>query len=1059
MAFANTAISQEATFIPNQGQWPGDFEYKTDLSNGALFFTAQGWQAVLIHSEHGHHHGQGSQLTQSSEPTEAISLKMQWLNANDPKIVPQEKESYHKNYILGNNPDHWKSNVPVYRGLNYLNLYDGVDAFYYTNQGELKYDLLLKPNASVNQIKMQYEGQTHLSLSENRLIIKTELGQIEEWIPEAYQWIENQKKQISCQYTLENGLVGFELGKHNPNYEVVIDPILVFSSFSGSIALHFGYTATYDLDGNFYGGGAALNVGFQGTPGAFQIPFGNGPMDVTISKFSSDGSSLLYATHLGGGRSDAPHSLNITPQNELLILGNTDSDNFPTTNGAFQRQYVEGPDLHNNSYPFFYKGSNIFVAKLSSDGSNLMASTLLGGSEGDGYNRFIFRNYGDRARGDILSLPNGNIAFTSSALSKNLPLDSNGISLTGLSQKAIVVVFNPNLSQIVWGSYIGGTGNETGYSIKSDGTYLYVAGSSTSYILPETEGAIDTINNGKVDGYIAKFQISNGNLIRSTYIGGSEDDQVFFIDLDKDNNIYLHGQTHSIMNKTAGKYGTAGASQFIQKLSNNLDTVYWSTTVGTGQKMDWVPTAFMIDQCYNIYISGWNGEANASISANTIANNNTHNLPISSDAFQSTTDGSDFYFMVLSRDAQSFLFGSYFGGTSEEHVDGGTSRFSPDGVIYQAVCAACNGLSFPTTPSAYAPTKPNGECNLGAIKIDFEQTVRSLPEIDPSAGFDTICDSLTVHLSNNSLHANKFTWYFGNGDSSSIDEPSVTYGKLGTYTITLIAEDTVCGIADTNTLVVHHNKGVKVLSDFDLEYAGCDKSFEVTFNNQSDNAQGFIWDFGDGTSSNLKDPVHSYPDSGSYTVRLIAINTLCNKRDTLEKNITFVDTLTLPIISASYPDCSDGKVDIDIENDRNRYTYSWKYDTKSSSGSNPDISFDQRGTYEVEITITDTVCNVSYVDTFTVHIMTITKRTFVPNSFTPNDDGINDEFAMSGESCNEDEYMRIYNRWGQLIFETNDPFNTFWDGTYKGSPAQQGVYTYILKVGEEVMRNYITLIR
>lgn len=1059
LTVVNFAIGQEATFIPNQGQWEGDFEYKTDMGNGALFFTKKGWQAVLIKSEQGHSHGEESNADHPSEPTKAVSLRMQWLNANVPEIVPQHKESFHKNYFLGNNPDKWKSNVSVFRGLNYHNIYPGVDAFYYTHQGQLKYDLLLQPGTSANQIKMKFDGQSELSLSENRLVINTALGHIEEWIPEAYQWVENEKKQINCQYTLEDGIVGFRLGKHNPDYEVIIDPILVFSTFSGSIALHFGFTATYDLDGNFYGGGGALNVGFQATPGVFQIPFGNGPMDVTISKFSSDGSSLLYATHLGGGRTDAPHSLNITPQNELLILGNTDSDNFPTTSNSFQGQYVQGPDLHNNSYPFFHRGSNIFVAKLNSDGTSLLASTLFGDSSGDGFNRFIYKNYGDRTRGDILNLPNGNIAITSSALSKNLPLDSNGLNLSGASQKAIVVVFNPTLSQIVWGSYIGGTGNETGYSINSDGTYLYVAGASTSYILPETDGAVDTINQGKIDGYISKFRISDGTLIRSTHIGGPEDDQVFFINLDKDQNLYIHGQTKSVLPLTAGKYGTLGANQFIQKLGNNLDTVYWSTTVGTGQKTDWVPTAFMIDQCYNIYTSGWNGETNSGLSGNNMSNNNTNDLPTSSDAFQTTTDGSDFYFMVLSRDAQSFVFGSYFGGTSEEHVDGGTSRFSPEGVIYQAVCAGCSGLNFPTTPSSYSPTKPNGECNLGAIKIDFEQTVRSLPEIDPSLGFDTICDSLSVHLSNNSLHANKFTWYFGNGDSSSIEKPSVTYTKLGTYTITLIAEDTVCGIADTNTLIVNHNKGVKVISDFNLEYAGCDKNFEVSFENLSDNAQDFLWDFGDGTTSNLEDPIHAYPDSGTYTVRLIAINALCNKRDTLEQEITFVDTLKLPIISASYPDCSDGQVDIDIQNNRNRYTYSWVYDTKSSSGSSPDIRFNERGIYEVEITITDTICNVSYVDTFTVNIKSITKKTFVPNSFTPNGDGINDKFAMSGESCTGGEYMRIYNRWGQLIFETEDPFNTFWDGTYNGSPAQQGVYTYILKVGEDVRRNFITLIR
>lgn len=1048
--------AQDAVFVPNQGQWKGDFDYKLNTTAGAMFFDEKGWYCMLL-PERDHHHSADDHP--EVHLNEAANIRMTWVNANAPEMEGRESYSYHHNYILGNNPDRWRSNVPCNSQLLYTNLYPGIDVLYQQQAGKLKYDIHLKAGTAASQIKMRFEGADEVTLTEGRLVIHTAIGTISEWIPEAYQIINGRKKEINCRYTLEDGQVGFSLGKHNTDHDVVIDPILVFSTYNGSIASNFGLTATYDLDGNFYGGGAALQVGFQATPGSVQIPFGGGEMDVTINKFSADGSTQLYATHLGGSFTDAPHSLNISPNNELIILGNTDSDDFPVSGNAYQSSFVSGPDFSGPGDDNYKYGSNIFVAKLNSSGTTLLSSTYFGGSGGDGINQDIYKNYGDHYRGDILVMSNGNIAFTSNALSKNLPLNNNGLNLINTGQKAVVVVFNSSLSQMVWGSYLGGTGSETGYSIKTDGTFLYTSGSTTSGELPNTGGAVDSLNQGKMDGYISKFRISDGTLIRTTFIGGPQDDQAFFIDLDRNNDIYVHGQTKSTTNISSGKYGTPNARQYIQKLNYQLDSVLWSTALGTGTKTDWVPTAFMVDRCYNIYISGWNGMVNEGISGNNFSNNNTNNLPVSADAFQKTTDGSDFYFMVLSRDAESFLFGSYFGGTSEEHVDGGTSRFSPDGIIYQAVCAGCFGQTFPTTPQSYSPTKPNNECNLGAIKIDFQQTVRSLPIVSPTAGYDTICDDLIVNFSNNSLHANDFFWDFGNGQTSTADEPSVTYSAFGTYTVTLIARDTVCDIADTNTLQIVHSQGAVVNSDFSMTYAGCDRDYEVSFTNNSSNGTVYLWSFGDGNTSNLSEPTHSYTDSGQYTIRLIAINTICNKSDTLEQTVSFIDSTIAPEIHVSYPECSDGKLEVGIKEGRDRYIYSWQYNSKSISGAQPDIRFNSAGIYQIDLNITDTLCNVEYQHEFEVRVDALKKDTYIPNAFTPDGDGVNDHFEVSGESCEGSDYMRIYNRWGQLIFETNDPFNTYWDGTYKGKPAQQGVYTFILKVGEKTEREHVTLIR
>ena len=169
-----------------------------------------------------------------------------------------------------------------------------------------------------------------------------------------------------------------------------------------------------------------------------------------------------------------------------------------------------------------------------------------------------------------------------------------------------------------------------------------------------------------------------------------------FIEVDLDKRVYATGQTEGALARTTNTYGKDNAKQFISALKPSLDSVYFSTTFGNRTTLpELSPSAFMVDNCYNIYFSGW-----GSFSGTTV------DLEITPDANQKTTDGSDFYLVVLNKNAERVVYASYFGGdTSEDHVDGGTSRFDKTGVVYQSVCASCPnappGLQdFPTSPGA-----------------------------------------------------------------------------------------------------------------------------------------------------------------------------------------------------------------------------------------------------------------------------------------------------------------------------------------------------------------------
>ncbi len=1053
------AQDQQGFFIQNQGQWSGDFHYKMPLKQGAFFFDRQGYSALFYQAsaqEDRHHHPHSL-----PHQRKGLVIKMNWVGPELSTPVPngEEPTAFYHNYLTGDDPANWRSHVPVFKEMLYQNLYPHIDVRYFGEYEGLKYDIIVNPGGKPENIAMRYQGLQSMTIQEGKLVLHHALGNLEEYIPECYQLIEGQKHQVRCEYKLVNDRVQFKIGKYNKAYALIIDPLLIFSSYIGGPGTSWGFTATYGKNDQFYGGGVAFDQAYPTTPGVFQDSLDD-LVDMAINKFSADGGSLIYATYIGGKRHDIPHSLVANSRDELFIVGNTGSDDFPMAGNPFQANYQVGQPYNLPYSGFnFPTGSNLVVSRLSADGSQLLASTYLGGSVAEGLNIYVNNNYGDYARSEIITLGNDKVAISSSSLSPDLPLNRVGTLANDSSQNAVIMVFNENLNNLIWGNYFGGSGTETGYSVRTDGSYVYLGGSTNSIDLPTHTQAQQDSLGGNYDGYIAKFDASNGNFVAGTYMGTGAKEQNFIIEVDRLGDVYAYGQCAQTFEISPQVYAVPGGRQFIRKYDPGLDTLLLATQIGSGfNKSDLIPTSFMVDRCLNIYLSGWNGHSN--IAANNFINANTNLLPVTIDAFQDSTDGSDFYFMILNRNADSLLFGSYFGGSSHEHVDGGTSRFSPEGVVYQAACAGCRTRDgFPTTPNSFSPTKPSSECNYGAIKFDFQITVRSIPDINFSTDVDTLCDQLQVKMSNKSLNANQFIWDFGNGQSSNLAEPTVTYDSLGIYTITLIARDTLCDISDTSTIVVEHDQGEKPTSDFSVDYTGCDKNYWVSMTNLSEGADTYTWHFGDGASSGSYEPVHGYQDTGTYLISLIAYDSVCDKADTATFQVSFADTVPDPQLFIDYDECKGGRLDILVGNDRQRYTYTWYLNGLLADVSrNPSLVVEQAGLVEVKAEIFDSLCNNLFSIEESFFLERISLPTYIPNIFTPNEDDINEEFFISGIACGENTSIHIFNRWGQTVFESDKPFEEFWDGTINGKRAPDGVYSYLLKNGKSERRGHLTVI-
>ncbi|MHC1707832.1 MAG: gliding motility-associated C-terminal domain-containing protein [Bacteroidales bacterium] len=801
----------KGSFIENKGQWENNILYKADLPYGSLFLESNCLTFNFV-DQKSVNRIMSYKFEDSKDPltnpppasfVPAHAYKVYFEGASSsPEMTTSAPYPEYYNYYLGKDTSHWTSMVKPYQSVTYKSLYPGIDLQVHQQHGNLKYTFLLEAGADSRFIRMNYQGVEGLKIRKGKLIVKTTVNTVEELAPLAWQpGTDGKNKIVRCRFSLQGNTLTFRFPDGIDHTQpLVIDPILVFSSYSGSVIDNWGYTATYDNEGFLYAGGNAFGMGYPTVTGSYQVNFGGGLIDIVISKYDTTGSFLIYSTYLGGSGPEVPASLVVNTNNELLVMGTTGSADFPVTSQSYSQVFQGGPAYTLTSVINYAAGSDLVISKFSADGTNLLASTYFGGSGNDGLNSaaVLKHNYADDVRGEIKVDPDQNVYICSSTQSSDLAVSSLAAQpVYGGQQDACIARFDPSLTYLLWSTYLGGSGGDAGYSlIIDDEGRVYAAGGTTSSDFPVTAGAFQqNFFDGGSDGFISCLN-DNANVIQySTYFGSTAYDQVFFIDKDKLGNIYALGQTAAtgstfILNAI---WAMPDGGQFISKLHPNLSGVIFSTTFGTGNGgPDISPTAFMVDNCNYIYLSGWGGN-----SLNGFGG--TSGLPVTPDAFQTTTDGKDYYFLVMEGDASGLVYATFFGGTSGEHVDGGTSRFDKKGRIYQSVCAGCGGIDdFPTTPGAWSNVNGSTNCNNGVIKFDFKIPLVIADFVQPLSGCapDTVMFQNTSYLSGPGTV--QYFWDFGDGNTSVLTNPLHIYNAPGMYTITLVVTDSEsCNQADT----------------------------------------------------------------------------------------------------------------------------------------------------------------------------------------------------------------------------------------------------------------------
>jgi gliding motility-associated-like protein len=970
-------------FVPNVGQWHPAIRYKAAIPYGNLFLESDALHYLLTNPRDYDRVSQWKHDNPTKHTDESLgmnSVRMRFLGMEyAPKLKAENTLERYYNYYIGNNPANWASKVHPSVQVNYQEIYPGVNLEILGQQG-LKYQWRISnpTKKKIASIQIAVEGANRIALKNGQVIIETTCGSITDDRLFVYQQIDDAVVEVNARYTLIDSVIGYEiLGAINPEYPLIIDPKLIFSTYSGSFADNFGFTATFDSEGSLYAAGIAqeipnLNQFYPVTSGAFDTEYNGGAgttpagllCDITISKYDSAGSALLWATYIGGAQNEFPHSLVVDRNDDLIILGTTFSANFPVDSLGYDTTHGGGAD--------------IFVSKISSDGTSLLGSTFIGGSLNDGLNQnpSLRSMYADDFRGDIITDDDNHIFVATTSLSGDLPT-VNAIQRTkGTAYDGYLFELSPDIHTLNWATFLGGNGSDAFYSIKLDQKdNIYVGGGTTSDNLPATDTAIGPVFIGATDGVIAILDKNTKQLKKLTYWGTEEYDQIYFIDRDTEGRIYATGQTAGSIIKTADVYGQSNRGQFLFRIDTLLQNQDFVTTFGNAiNTPNLAPSALLVDVCGHIYFSGWG--SNVDPADPTTIPGSTQGLIVSDDAEQSTTDNQDFYVIVFGKDAKNLLYATYFGGNvTGDHVDGGTSRFDKRGVMYQSVCGSCPPSTdgqikevsdFPTTPGAAFENNKSVRCSNVSFKIDLQ--IRSAVISDFVAAPVLGCAPHSVQFTSTSVLGRSFLWDFGDGNTATELNPLHTFLEPGKYTVSLTVTDT-----GTCNMVSTYERIIEVLDQsiaaFEADFEGCSNTLTLT--NQSEGAFSYRWDFGDGNSSSEANPKYQYEEAGNYTISLfVNENTLCSDQTYRGVNI---ESKAIPTIK-------------------------------------------------------------------------------LYNVFTPNGDGVNDCFSMDGDFLECKDYLlKIYNRWGELVFSTPNP-KECWRGNHmkQKNILPSGTYFYLLYLGKNV---------
>jgi Beta-propeller repeat len=614
-------------------------------------------------------------LRRSERSRAAVTMKFEGANPN-PAVAPVDRQVTRANYLIGNDPSKWITGLPTYSRVSYEGLYPGIDLLFYGEQGKLEYDFTLAVGADPRDITLKFDGASGVLVnSTGDLIVQTPAGNVTHHKPLVYQEETGGRVEIAAEYAMKGAnQVGFRVGFYDRSKPLVIDPVLIYSTYLGGSLDDFGRHILVDNVGNAYVAGNSFSSDFLSTASAENS-------DVFVGKMRQDGLFLSYS-FFGGNQNDAAEGLAIDADGNIYVAGTTSSPNFPR---------VDVPSQGTAG------GTDAFVTKLNAAGNAFIYSLVIGGS-------------GDESGVDMAIDGLGGVYVTGRTTSANFPT-ANALQGTfgGGSSDAFVARLVPDGSGFVYSTYLGGADEELLNGLKSSIAIdtagdAFVVGDTLSTDFPVKNPLQGTKGAGAAspDGYVTKIAADGSDLIYSTYLGGDSDDSAAAIAVDVTGNAYVTGSTRSLgfPGSPSARPDDGTTDAFAAKLNAAGSALSYLTFIG-GSSGNETGASIAVDIDELAVIAGSAGEG----------------LPVVDQVQPLFGGGLTDAFVARLSQTGSVNFATYLGGGGNDAASG--VSLDPTGSVY------VTGFTDSTDFLTFIPLRKqnSGGVDMFIAKID--------PDIDP----------------------------------------------------------------------------------------------------------------------------------------------------------------------------------------------------------------------------------------------------------------------------------------------------------------------------------------
>ncbi len=633
---------------------------------------------------------------------------------------------HRSNFLIGNDPSLWRTDVPSYQGVLYQNVWDNVDIEYLSTPGGLKYNVHVRPGGRVEDVNFEYRGIDDLRVEDYGLVVSTGVGEVRDDDLLIYQTVDGRASPVPGRLVPRGPTsFGFELeGRYAEDRVLVIDPVLTYSTYVGSPDRDECMSIGIGPDDTVYLVGTTDSPDFPVTPGAYQELNGSG-RDAFVLRMDAAGMGLVYSTYLGGSGDDWGVAIAVDATGNAHVAGQTGSGDFPVTDDAFAKALNGTTDA--------------FVLALNASGEALLHSTLLGGD-------------GDDTPMDIELDGADNPLVAGVTSSTDFPVTGGAycVTYTGI-EELFVTKLEADCSALVYSTLLGGSEEEYVFALAVDDVgSAYVTGYTFSDDFPVTPGAYQQANNQLYDVFVTKFDPSGADLAWSTFLGGWLPDFAYDIEVDDSRNVYVSGLTQSDdFPTTEGAYinkTTLDNDLFVTKLDSGGADLVYSTFVGGSETGK--PLYIALGPSDDVFYTG-------SFNRGTYAT--------TAGAFDTTFNGwQDGILGRLSPDGGDLLYSTFLGGTDSEEPIGVVL----DGHSNAYVAGMTRSDDFPTTTGAFNQAyNGNGDAFLAKADIVPPVLVQNLTAIsgttaDPFTFSAEVTDNVVVS-------SVQVVYWFGDGDPTN----------------------------------------------------------------------------------------------------------------------------------------------------------------------------------------------------------------------------------------------------------------------------------------------------